>query len=192
MKNTLFLILVTSLILLSCERDDICAAGTPTTPLLLVDFFDVADINTQKSVIRLSAYSEALSLNDAMELVPPTAASNASIVFNANTDNLQLPLLVGVEGETTTTRYVLERDTNLRLDTDDTTNSNIDILEISYVSEFVYVSRACGFKSVFTELNARVIDDGDTWIRSLSFPNSDDIINITVENENDTHVRLFH
>ena len=98
---------------------------------------------------------------------------------------------IGVEGETTTTRYILEKETNLRLDTSATTESNIDILEITYVSEFVYVSRACGFKSVFTQLRISIIDDGNNWIQSFDFPDTTEN-NIIVENENATHLQLFH
>jgi hypothetical protein len=184
MKNVKFLILFVAFTLLSCERDDICAESTSTTPRLLVEFFDIADNETLKSVTRLTTYSEGL-------VTDPIEISNATLVFNTNTNGLELPLRIGVEGETTTTRYILEKETNLRLDTSATTESNIDILEITYVSEFVYVSRACGFKSVFTQLRISIIDDGNNWIQSFDFPDTTEN-NIIVENENATHLQLFH
>ena len=70
-------------------------------------------------------------------------------------------------------------------------DSNIDIIEISYVPQFEYVSRACGFKSIFTQLSIDVVDDGDNWITSAIL--SPAIIETqTVENENDVHVYINH
>ena len=69
---------------------------------------------------------------------------------------------------------------------DETGTSNVDIIEISYTPQFQYVSRACGFKSIFTDLSISVDNDDDTWISSI------DIIESTVENENTVHVHIFH
>jgi hypothetical protein len=191
MKNLKFLILTLAIVLYSCERDDICTNNTPTTPALIIEFFDVTEIEELKSVIRMSAYAETLVLDENDILVPPTASDNKSIVFNSATGltSLTLPLIIGTEDEEQITRYALERDTDLRLDTNTATNSNIDILEMRYITELVYVSRACGFKSIFKNLSVRIISDGDNWIRS-SIPGTTETI--TVENENQTHVQLFH
>ena len=89
------------------------------------------------------------------------------------------------------TTYILEKETNFRLDEDGSTDSNIDILEITYTSEFQYVSRACGFKSIFTNLSVNIVSDGDNWITSSAL--SPAIIETqTLENENDVHVYLYH
>ncbi len=195
-----FSLLLSLAILLGCERDDICAEGTPTTPRLLIQFYDVANSDNIKSVTRLTAYGEGLVTDDAGNPIEPTEASSAIIedfntegtfVFNTNEDIIALPLRVGEDGVETETRYVLERDTNLRLDTDDTTESNVDIITITYTPRYEYVSRACGFKSEFDNLMITIEPDADNWISSVFFPNTTQN-NINVENENETQVRLLH
>jgi hypothetical protein len=173
----LFLIL-----LLSCERDDICTSGTSTTPRLLVEFFDIAEQDVLKSVPRLSVYAEGNN---------PDNTDTNFVVNNVNANTLALPLIIGNEGEEIITRFVLERDSNLRLDGNNTTSSNIDILEISYIPEFIFVSRACGFKSVFNELRVTIIQDGDNWALLSDFPNNL-TDNINVEDETATHLNIFH
>ncbi|MBT8244186.1 MAG: hypothetical protein HKP48_07825 [Winogradskyella sp.] len=190
-----FSILFLALLFLGCERDDICAEGTPTTPRLLIEFFDATDTDIVKNVPRLSVYADDPSITTPTNentsgaiLVEPFGTER---VFNRNSNAAGLPFLLGAEDEFITLRYFFEKDTNLRLVDDTSTNSNIDVVEITYKPEFVYVSRACGFKSIVTELEIEVIDDGDNWIQNLSFSNTIEQ-SITVENEDETHVQIFH
>ena len=46
----LFLIAIT---FSSCEKDDICDANTPTTPRLIIDFYDATNPTALKNVINL-------------------------------------------------------------------------------------------------------------------------------------------
>ncbi|WP_111684232.1 DUF6452 family protein [Winogradskyella tangerina] len=177
MKRIKFLLVLFLVVLVSCERDDICAETTPTTPRLLIEFYDAGSPEDLKSVPRLTLYGEGLATD-------PVEPSSSTLIFNSNSNSIELPLIVGPENETTTTRFILEQNSNLRID--ETGTSNIDIIEITYTSEFQYVSRACGFKSIFTNLNLTVDDDTDNWISSI------DIIEPTVENENTVHVHIFH
>lgn len=180
-----FLLLI-FLVLLSCERDDICPESTPTTPRLLVEFYDVTEQETIKSVLGLTVYGEGLYDPDAEN--PDTSKL---LVNNANTSAVALPLIVGEDGEQTTTRYIIERDTNLRLDNDNTTNSNIDIIEITYTTTLQFVSRACGFKATFTDLRVTVENDADNWINSIGYAEGN-VNAITIENEADAQVFIFH
>ncbi|GGI57790.1 DUF6452 family protein [Winogradskyella haliclonae] len=180
-----------ALILLGCERDDICAEGTPTTPRLLIEFFDAIDTETLKSVTRLSVYGEDLVTENGA-IVLPEVSTSASLIFNSNSNAIELPLLVGEEGVEITTRYILEKDTNLRIDGDVATDSNVDILVVRYIPQFVYVSRACGFKSIFTNLEVSIeSNDASQWIQNIAFANTTDT-QIIVENEDATHVQIFH
>lgn len=183
-------ILIIAVIFIGCERDDICAVTTATTPRLLIEFYDSSNPDELKNVSRLTVYGEGLVLDDTGMEIEPTVASDATILFNENSNSVALPLIIGAEGEVTTTRYILEQGTNLRLDEDATTNSNIDILEIIYTPEFIYVSRACGYKSIFTNLNID-LDGGEdgTWIDGFAVVET---IENTVENENTVHVNIFH
>lgn len=176
MKNLKFLILLLSIALISCERDDICAEGTPTTPRLIVEFYDAANTDDLKSVTRLTAYGEGLLAES------PTEEVFETIVYDTNANRLELPLIVGEEGLVTTTSYILEKDTNLR----EEGNSNEDIITISYTNNYDYVSRACGYKNIFEDLIVTFNQDGNTWITSIQ------VIETKVENENTVHVYILH
>jgi hypothetical protein len=189
-----FSILFLAILFLGCERDDICAEGTPTTPRLLVEFFDATDTDIPKTAVRLSVYAVNLVTDENTGVISfPEVANETTLVFNSNTDAIELPLIIGNEGEEITTRYFFETDTNLRIDGDTSTNSNIDILEIKYTPDFIYVSRACGFKSIFNMLTAtdNPGDDSIDWIQNTVLANTTET-SITVENEEATHVQIFH
>ncbi|MAB49080.1 MAG: hypothetical protein CMC05_10665 [Flavobacteriaceae bacterium] len=183
MKKLKFTFLLLLVALISCERDDICAETTPTTPRLMVEFYDATETEELKPVTRLTAYGEGLANN------PTNDNTEGTLVYNTNATAIELPLLIGNEGEITTSRFILEKDTNLRLDEDVDTDSNIDIIEISYETEFVYVSRACGYKSIFKNLQVsfETSDDG-AWISGIEVVDTVEI----VENENTVHVRILH
>jgi hypothetical protein len=185
-------VLFIALISISCERDDICAETTATTPRLLIEFYDASSTEDLKSVLRLTTYGEGLVVDENGVQIQPILASNATLLFNENSNSLALPLKIEIEEDPdfTKARFILEKDTNLRLDDNTTTDSNIDILEITYKSKFVYVSRACGYKSVFTELNMSLEGgiDGE-WISNIVI---EETLDATIENENTVHVRIFH
>jgi hypothetical protein len=179
-------VLFLALTLISCERDDICAETTATTPRLLIEFYDVSNPDDLKSVLRLTAYGEGLVMDENGIEIEPTETSDATLLFNENSNSLALPLRIDAEGDLTTSRFVLERFTNFRLDEDPITDSNIAVLEIKYIPEFVYVSRACGYKSIFNILDIDLEADGNNWISRI------DIEETIIENENTVHVRIFH
>lgn len=195
LKRILFFLsfITLSAIIFNCERDDICAETTQTTPRLIIEFYDASEPEELKNVPRLTVYGEGLFTDENDVVTEPELKSDATLKYNENTNTLELPLKIKEVpiDEFITTRFVLERDTNLRVEDDDlTTNSNKDIIEIRYNSEFIYVSRACGYKSIFT--NLRVISeeaDSDPWITNIEI---DQNIESTIQNENTTHVRIFH
>ncbi|MBV7270336.1 DUF6452 family protein [Winogradskyella luteola] len=192
MKRKQFLLLFMFLAIFSCERDDICAESTSTTPRLIIEFYDVDSPEDLKNVPRISVYGEELFVDENGVFTPPTESSDSiveydgTVLFDVNSNTIGLPLLIGTEGDDVTTRFLLEKDTNLRIDDDPTATSNLDIIEISYIPQFEYVSRACGYKSIFTELDITIDSDGDDWIDDIEI----DVVNI--ENENTVHVRIFH
>ena len=60
MKKIKILLLVFALGFISCERDDICAESTATTPQLIIEFYDASNPDDLKSVPRLTVYGEGL------------------------------------------------------------------------------------------------------------------------------------
>ncbi|MBC2846793.1 DUF6452 family protein [Winogradskyella flava] len=191
MKKLNIFILLIAIVFIGCERDDICAESTPTTPRLRIEFYDATSQEDLKSVPRLTVYGEGLILDDDGMEIEPIVVSNKTIIFNSNQNTVDLPLRIDddIEEERTITRFILEKDTNLRLDTENPETSNVDIIEISYIPKFEYVSRACGYKSIFTDVEVTLDtnNDSDTWISNNIAVDIRD-----VENENEIHVRIFH
>lgn len=178
MKKIVVLLLLLALTT-TCERDDICAAETPTTPQLIIRFFDIAEPDQTEQVPDLFVFG----LDDDDN---PIALQGISI---ADTDSIALPL----KTDDIQTRFVLLR--NAEVDDNGTaddssddfiTGDNADTITVNYVTEEVYVSRACGFKTVFNELLFGSEIDSDNWII-----NSNVVIN-EVSNENQAHVQVFH
>lgn len=172
----------------SCERDDICAEATPTTPRLIIRFYDINNPDDFKDVRQL----EIDGIDDDGN---PFDIDNP-IVVRTDTDSINLPLRFQAENEITTTRFRLAKDADFEDDLNDdgnddlTTASNDDIITITYTPEFVYVSRACGYKSIFNldidDPVTRDPDDIDIWTTSF------EIINFTIENENAAQINIFH
>ncbi|MGV6832343.1 MAG: DUF6452 family protein [bacterium] len=179
MRNALVVIFVFSLLVIySCERDDICAEATPTTPQLILRFYDVAEQETTKSVNALWAFG----LDD----------DDNSIQFQdlavSTTDSIVIPLRTDADQ----TRFVLIRDLEVNdNDTPDDTSDdfitgNEDVITVNYIRDDVFVSRACGFKTVFNQLLFGVSVDTDNWVINSS------VVEADVVNENQAHVQVFH
>ncbi|MFT4612551.1 MAG: hypothetical protein ACJA1H_001501 [Glaciecola sp.] len=172
-------IVIIAIVTWSCERDDICAEATPTTPRLIIRFYDINNPNNLKQVRQLEV--DGLNISN----VPN---SETPIVTRSNTDSINLPLNFQEEVETST-RFLLERDADYADNEDLTDDSNSDIITITYTPEFVYVSRACGYKSIFNlDLDDPVTRETDDNIWTTSF----EIINFTIENENAAQIKIYH
>lgn len=172
-KSIVLLILVIAL--WNCERDDICPETTPTTPRLIIEFNDIDNLENSKAVRQLTVIGIDENGNDINTLISRT-----------NTNEIALPLRIVAEGITNTTRYKLIKDADFDTDDNPNTSSNTDIITITYLPEFVYVSRACGFKSIFNAIGINSENDDDIWILAEQL-NTDN-----VENENNAHITLFH
>lgn len=169
---------------MSCERDDICAASTPTTPRLLIDLLDADNPDIKKNVFDLLVVGVD---EDGMLLDDPLPA----YVFT-DTDDLVLPL----KTTDSTTEYILiqgaeNNDKGTPDDPDDDEiEGNYDRIIINYSREQVFVSRACGFKTIFKNVTLTIEDvNGDgRWMLSRQ-PLTD---NQSIEDETTTHFNISH
>ena len=109
----------------NCEKDDICAEGTPVTPRLIIEFYDAANPTVLKNVTNLG-------------IIEPTFTEG--IPFNG-VSKIQVPLRT--TADITTLNF-----TQNGSDTD-TANDNIDAITFNYERINEYVSRACGYKTLF-------------------------------------------
>jgi hypothetical protein len=178
LKTITFSLVLMVLLLSGCEKDDICAETTQTTPKLVLRFYDITSQDDTKNVTAL----RVTGLDDNNEEITIT---NLSLV---TTDSITLPLRTDAHETKFTFHLDYEVDDNGTPEDpdDDIVLGNSDIVTISYQREDVYVSRACGFKTIFNNVSFSFEADADNWIINS------EIINATVENEFAAHVKIFH
>ena len=184
MKKIVSLLLLFTFGLSSCEKDDICDGNTPTTPRLIITFYNISDPSVVKNVTNL-------------KVVGIGGGDPNGIIFNdkgtdtgkylANGSTISIPLKT--DGTTTAYSFIFNAiNTNPAA-------VNTDVLTFNYTTQNIYVSRACGFKTNFT-LNpsdnsntAGIIrtdpaNDGQ-WMQSI------DILTPNIQTENETHVKIY-
>lgn len=150
----------------SCEKDDICDPNTPTTPRLIIEFYDAANPSILKNVVNLKV--TGIGEEDSLK------------IFNA-VSKIELPLKI--TDDVTQYQFILN--------SLDLANDNEDNFEINYTRQNVYVSRACGYKTIFTLIPVLPIVYTDAAIPDGSWISSINIETSNIENENETHVKIF-
>ncbi|MEC3908581.1 DUF6452 family protein [Tamlana sp. 2201CG12-4] len=169
--------LLIAIISLACEPDDICASATSTTPRLIIDFYDADNPDSRKNVFDLVVFG--VGNDDPLE----------DYIFQ-DTDDVFLPLKTDVN----TTQFILIKDAEINDNgtpddpSDDFIDGNADTITINYSREEVYVSRACGYKTIYKNVTLTPEPDDDNWIKSRE-PIND---NQSVENELETHFNITH
>ncbi len=165
MKKILALILLLT-VTTNCEKDDICPETTATTPKLIIRFYDITDQTEALRVLGLQVQG----------------VDNEEIYQSAfSTDSLPIPL----KTDDIITSFKLHKE--YAVDGNGIITGNEDIINIQYSTEEVYVSRACGYKSIFKNVELTVVDDDDNWIQLIQIENP-----LTVDNETTAHVKIFH
>lgn len=176
LKILIIPLILIAVLSISCERDDICAESTATTPSVIIDVYDFDDQESKKNVINLviSGVDNDAILSD-YELV--------------SSNNIVLPL----KTTENTTQYTLIKEASVNDNgtpddsTDDFYDGDYDTLTINYSRKEVFVSRACGYKTIFENVTL-TLDDTDNWILSQQPINS----NQSVEDETTTHFNIYH
>ena len=158
-KNSIY-ILFLALVFTACEKDDICLS--PTTPKLVVRFYDNANQTALKSVERLSIWADG--------------KDTLSIYKSVSLDSVTIPLNVN----TTQTIY------HLKTNTVDGNKANnlINTITINYTTTEEYISRSCGFKIIFNNVT---ISSNNGWIQSFT-PTS----LTKIDTQTSAHVKIYH
>ena len=151
------LLLVILVISVHCERDDICIDAT--TPNLIIRFYDQSENTTLKSVDELKMEIDSLG---------------TYIEYNTYSaiDSLVIPLRIDDDL------------TKLRFTINESTTPIIDNFTLNYERNFVFVSRSCGYKSEF--LNIQTTNATNNWIQTLN------IIKQNIQDENQAHLTMYH
>ena len=150
MRKFILLIILGILVIGSCEKDDICIE--PTTPNLILRFYNLDSITTLKKVDNLKVW----------------VTGKDSLYINQTIDSIAIPL---------------------DIDTDKTTynfseNNVIDSVVFTYSRENVFVSRSCGYKTIFN--NLKVNTYSTNWIKNIIIKND------TIKNETASQITIFH
>ncbi len=159
-----YLLLLAVFTFCGCEKDDICAEET--TPRLIIDFYDFSNPTVPKNVTGLEVIGEGQS---------------APLNIFSGTSRIELPLKISED----ITQY------RLKIFSSSTVNANEDVLQFNYSRQNVYVSRSCGYKTIFSlnDSDGAVRTDSNTpdglWMKAVTVNNK----NITTENE--THLKIY-
>jgi len=125
----------------------------PITPHLVIRFYDSNNPDNYKAVTGLTVRAEGKEILENYN--------------NISTDSLAIQL----DPAEDFTIYHLS------------TSTSTDIIRINYLRKEIYISRSCGYKYNFTELD--LIDVTNNWIKNT------EITNQTVENETE-HIKILH
>lgn len=161
MKKQFILLFLIAISFSACEKDDICLS--PTTPKLILRFYDAANPAELKPVINLSIWAEG---KDSIPNYRSVDVDSVAIPLNTNAAQ---------------TIYHLK----INNTTGNTADNQYDKITISYTAEEVFVSRSCGFKMIFNSVQIATTNMG--WIQSFT-PNT----LTTIDNETTAHVQIFH
>jgi len=167
----LFLIILT---IYNCESDDICPESTLTTPRLIVTFYDEENPEERKNIESLGVYivknNELILINE---------------INGINTDSIAIPLR---DDESVSDfkfcKDFLEGITEIP-------SGSPNHVYFDYETNETFISRACGFINNYNLSVALPYDPSDTpgftnWISEII------ILNDSVTNENQSHVKILH
>ena len=165
MKKVLTLLLITMFSFSGCEKDDICDANTSTTPRLVIQFYDFSNSTVLKNVTNLKVIGEGMI---------------EGIVFNENGNTVSIPLKT--TENSTSYRFILNSGSDY---------FNEDKITFNYIRENLFVSRACGFKTIFSLDPTNPYSHTDAAISDLLWIKAISVEKSNILNENETHVKIY-
>lgn len=155
-KYSYFIVLLASAFF-GCEPDDICLAETPGTPNLIVIFYDENNPEVKKSVTDLQV----------------KGVSAEGIAHTGTADSIAIPL----KTKLSTSSFVFTTTIN--------NTSSTDTITLNYETQDVFISRACGYKTIFTNLTSE-LSNSAIWIKKL------ELLNNSISDSKTTHVKILH
>lgn len=179
MKKIFCALFLIGFILTGCEKDDICDPSTPTTPRLVIKFYDFNNPSVTKRINNLKIVGDGINYSNGVKNDQGSQFWTDSLVY--------IPLRVNQDVSKFRFIRFAAQDTLLA-------NAKVDTLEFNYSKRDEYVSRACGFKTLF-DLNGGqadpfiLNDDEDAtlgnWIRNI------EIESTNINNEDETHINIY-
>ena len=154
MKKQFLVICILILAISSCERDDICIEDA--TPNFTIRFYDNEDPTEFKAISGLKIKLLETDVD--------------TLLFSSDSITLPIRNDIGI------TKYSLTNQLNDSV-------AITDFITLVYTPEDVFVGRACGFKSVFNEVDYEITNN---WITDF------EIVTETINDETAAHVKIFH
>jgi hypothetical protein len=154
-KKITLVLLLFFVVLSACEKDDFCIQN-PVTSKLIIRFYDDTNRETKKRVQDLSIFSD---INN--DTIP-----RYKII---DTDSIAIPL----NSNALKTVYNFSK------------GNIINKFTIKYDIEEVYISRSCGYKVVFK--NVEFSTDSGSWITAFT-----PLTIINLDDQSEAHVQIFH
>lgn len=172
MKKTITT-LIFLLLIISCEKDDICTTPNADTAHLVIRFYDYYNQDTPKEVTDLLIVGVDNSLSYGVESTRDSIAIPLRILENNTSYKLIKDYAINDNGTPNDT-------------SDDTVDGNEDVIILNYENEELFISKACGFKNIFNDVNFGLGTDSGSWIEGSN------VVNNKIENEDNAHIHIFH
>ena len=157
----------------NCEKDDICAEGTPTTPRVIIEFYDAANPTVLKNVTNLRVEefgtNEGVVFNETLD-----ETNEARYLTNGNKIAIPLKTFANIS------------EFDFKFNYGDASENN-DVISFTYDRDEIYISRACGYKTIFslTANNPSVFPATGYWIQNII------VTQPNIETENEVHVKIY-
>lgn len=178
MKKIISLLLIFAFGFSSCEKDDICDANTPTTSGMVISFYYADQPTILKPVTSMKVYGEG---QDATKgIIFNETAITDELKYTTNASKISIPL--DPTKDSVTYHFISN------FSTTNPASQNEDILTFTYTRENVFVSRACGFKTVYTLTKIEhtgTESPANYWMQTVNIKTPN------IEFENETHVEVF-
>ncbi|KAF2334903.1 DUF6452 family protein [Flavobacterium daemonense] len=184
MRKIISVLLLFTFGLSSCEKDDICDPNTPTTPRLIIEFFDANNPSVAKAVTNLKVIGDGMT-----EGIIFNESATGEAKYLTNGTKVAIPLRTDADFSTFT--FILDSGN------ENTAAINSDKVRFNYTRQNLYVSRACGFKTIFAldplsdgipPTSPFIKSDSDGkgfWMTQIY------VKKYNIELENETHIQIF-
>lgn len=127
----------------SCQYNDICTAEVPSTPKLRIEFHD----------------QERPGLLKAAENFNVRALGDTAYYFSAPINDTTVAIPLRTDKKETAYELIFHQGDSLQ--------TKRDTLIFTYNTDEVFISRACGFKSIFTDFEVNYNPTSKGWIKNI-------------------------
>ena len=154
--------LLTLILVINCERDDICIEEIQESPDLIILMLDLENKTERKVPSGFSILA---------------IGNNEELPSRGSLDSIALPLKI--QENIVQFEFVINSGTQ---------DENIDTLQINYGRFDNFINSACGFRSnyILEKLPVTILNPGNNWIKGFT------ILRDTISDETNAHLGILH